>query len=267
MLIVAAWQFAATTGAATRIALVRREPGRESDRIIDLATVALKARDDCGDCAAIDEPIELVGGPHPNQMLFIAGEGLWSFHPETREYKTLFAVNNPGLQQTFWADKLDDDEFMTDCGHGAAKFNLRTGQAELRHATSPVHDFSPRFPSTTRVKQTVAFTTRNGARTTNRTETMPSVPKASRWTDGSLNVGPPYVFVGDWVWTGRPFQRITRDGTKVEALPSLRPSLKRQGPATVLRLISAREILAGGQYGFWLLELPPAEASSPDPTK
>jgi hypothetical protein len=65
----------------------------------------------------------------------------------------------------------------------------------------------------------------------------------------------PELLVDGWLWTDRPFMRISFDAAKVEQLPSLTSDHPFRPSECLQMLDSGNQLLAGDQFSLWLLDL------------
>lgn len=75
--------------------------------------------------------------------------------------------------------------------------------------------------------------------------------------DGTLQLDPPFLVRGDWLWCANPFARHHRETGEEQRFPSPRAGGKAFAPLVALQAIDADRILAADAYGVFLLHVEP----------
>ena len=199
----------------------------------------------CRELSPFDDasPLEIaymVSDPERGRLLFTAfvktrmsGNGLWELDVKTGKFKLLQQLNLL-IEGGVWGSPIRGESVVIATMNGTITFDLAKNKAEVLYTGNTIADCGPDLPtSILRLKQ-------RGPQT--------------KLTDGSMNLGAPYLVHDGWFWAARPFTRVSLDGKKRETLASLRAGDGYFEPWEVLEALGdGKRLLVGDPFGLWVL--------------
>jgi WD40 repeat protein len=194
------------------------------------------------DASPLEVPY-LVADPPRGRLLFTAFvksrmrvNGLWELEAKTGKFRLLQPLSLLIEGDAWGGSPVHGDTILVATAHGTFTFDLAKDQARLLYAPHTIVDCGPGLPtSILRVH-----------------ERGPLTPL----TDGSLNLGRPFLVAGGWFWAARPFTRVSLDGRTRQRLASPRPADRYFEPWEGLDVLAdGKRLVVSDPFGLWVLRL------------
>jgi hypothetical protein len=172
-----------------------------------------------------------------------ARAGMWSYHPQTREFKTIFPRHPSPYgnhNDATWIGRVSDTQIMMSCAFGqkgAALYDHATDTPTLLYGSCGAIGLEPGM----------AVEVRRWQLPVNPALVFPPM------LNHSLELRSASFLHAGWVWSSSPFRRFSTDSLRSQDLPSLRPGDESFAPSECFRLVATNQALIGDQRGLWLV--------------